>query len=80
MIKAVIFDLDGTLIDAYQAIEKSLNFTLRSLGYKKVSYDQARYSQRFGHIQETSPGGFTAIFNTKTAYPEGFVRIAATGN
>jgi phosphoglycolate phosphatase len=38
----VIFDLDGTLIDAYQAIEKSLNFTLRSLGYKKVSYDQAR--------------------------------------
>ena len=42
MIKLVIFDLDGTLIDAYQAIEKSLNFTLQSLGYKKVSYDQAR--------------------------------------
>lgn len=42
MIKAVIFDLDGTLIDAYQAIEKSLNFTLRSLGYKTVSYDRAR--------------------------------------
>ncbi len=42
MIKAVIFDLDGTLIDAYQAIEKSLNFTLRSLGYKTVSYARAR--------------------------------------
>lgn len=42
MIKAVIFDLDGTLIDAYQAIEKSLNFTLRSLGYQPVSYDRAR--------------------------------------
>jgi phosphoglycolate phosphatase len=42
MIKAVIFDLDGTLIDAYQAIEKSLNYTLQSLGYKKVSYDRAR--------------------------------------
>ncbi len=44
MIKLVIFDLDGTLIDAYQAIEKSLNFTLQSLGYKKVSYDQSRRS------------------------------------
>ncbi|MDD5492490.1 MAG: HAD family hydrolase [bacterium] len=42
MIKLVIFDLDGTLIDAYRAIEKSLNFTLQSLGYDKVSYDQAR--------------------------------------
>lgn len=42
MIKLVIFDLDGTLIDAYRAIEKSLNFTLRSLGYKEVSYDQVR--------------------------------------
>ncbi len=44
MTKIVIFDLDGTLIDAYQAIEKSLNFTLHSLGYKKVSYGQARRS------------------------------------
>lgn len=44
MIKLVIFDLDGTLIDAYQAIEKSLNFTLRSLGYQPVSYDRARWA------------------------------------
>lgn len=40
MIKVVIFDLDGTLIDAYQAIEKSLNFTLHCLGYQSVSYDR----------------------------------------
>ncbi len=32
-IKLVIFDLDGTLIDAYAAIVSSLNYTLRELGY-----------------------------------------------
>jgi len=32
-----IFDLDGTLVDAYQAIENSLNFTRRKFGYPKVS-------------------------------------------
>lgn len=37
MIKLIIFDIDGTLVDAYTAIEKSLNFTLRKLGYRKVS-------------------------------------------
>ncbi|MCK5533738.1 HAD family hydrolase [bacterium] len=37
MIKLVIFDLDGTLIDAYKAIEESLNYTLKRLEYKPVS-------------------------------------------
>lgn len=31
-IKAIIFDLDGTIIDAYRAIESSFNFTMRKLG------------------------------------------------
>ncbi|MEW6009292.1 MAG: HAD family hydrolase [Candidatus Omnitrophota bacterium] len=31
-IKTIIFDLDGTLIDAYSAIESSFNFTMRKLG------------------------------------------------
>jgi HAD superfamily hydrolase (TIGR01509 family) len=35
--KLVIFDLDGTLIDAYRAVEESLNFTLRRLGYKQTA-------------------------------------------
>ena len=35
--KLFIFDVDGTLADAYKAIEKSLNFTLRELGYPPVA-------------------------------------------
>ncbi len=33
MMKLVIFDLDGTLVDAYKAITSSFNFTMRSLRY-----------------------------------------------
>lgn len=34
-IKLIIFDLDGTLIDAYPAIIKSFNYTMQKLGYPK---------------------------------------------
>jgi len=37
-----IFDLDGTLVDAYTAIWKSLNFTLKKLGYPAVSFQNAK--------------------------------------
>lgn len=33
--KLIIFDLDGTLADAYKAIEKSFNYTMSRLGYPK---------------------------------------------
>jgi phosphoglycolate phosphatase len=42
VIEAVIFDLDGTLIDAYRAIEKSLNFVRCSLGYPALSYTKVK--------------------------------------
>ncbi len=32
-VKLVIFDLDGTLIDAYDSIERSFNFVMSKLGY-----------------------------------------------
>jgi len=35
-IKLVIFDLDGTLVDAYQAVSASLNHALSSCGYAKL--------------------------------------------
>ena len=31
--KLIIFDLDGTLVDAYKAITKSFNYVMRILGY-----------------------------------------------
>lgn len=34
-IALVIFDLDGTLINAYKAIYRSVNFTLRATGYQE---------------------------------------------
>ncbi|MEI8350146.1 MAG: HAD family hydrolase [Candidatus Omnitrophota bacterium] len=40
--KIFIFDLDGTLADAYRAIEKSLNFTRRQLGLSAISYLEAK--------------------------------------
>ena len=33
-VKLVIFDLDGTLIDAYPAITRSFNYVMSKLGYK----------------------------------------------
>ena len=34
-IKLIIFDLDGTLVDAYPAIIDSFNYTLQKLGYSR---------------------------------------------
>lgn len=34
-IKLIIFDLDGTLVDAYQAIIKSFNYTMQRLNYPR---------------------------------------------
>ena len=36
-IKLIIFDLDGTLIDAYAAIAKSFNFAMARFGYPRQS-------------------------------------------
>lgn len=37
MIKLIIFDIDGTIVDAYTAIERSINFVLKKLGCPKTS-------------------------------------------
>jgi len=43
-----IFDLDGTLVNAYIAIQKSLNFTLKELDYKGVSLRRVKKSVGWG--------------------------------
>ena len=37
MIKLIIFDVDGTLVDAYRAIERSLCHTMKKLGYGRCA-------------------------------------------
>ena len=46
--KLVIFDLDGTLVDAYQAIIKSVNFTLKAFGYREALPFRIRKSVGWG--------------------------------
>ena len=47
-IKLVIFDLDGTLMNAYPAVEQSINYTLKKLGYARRDFDTIRRSVGWG--------------------------------
>jgi phosphoglycolate phosphatase len=42
MIKLVIFDLDGTLVNAYPAVCQSVNYTLKSLGFASRPCDEIK--------------------------------------
>lgn len=48
MIKLIIFDLDGTLVDAYRAVQKSLNLSLSKFGYHPVRAQVVRRSVGWG--------------------------------
>ncbi|MDP8212266.1 MAG: HAD family hydrolase [Candidatus Zapsychrus exili] len=48
MIKLVIFDLDGTLVDAYKAVFESLNYSLSSLGYPVATSSDIKRSVGWG--------------------------------
>ncbi len=41
-VKAIIFDLDGTLVDSLPDITASTNYTLRQLGLPEISREQVR--------------------------------------
>ncbi len=49
-IKLIIFDLDGTLIDAYAAIVSSFNYLMRKLGLKTQSVSTVRRLVGWGDI------------------------------
>ena len=46
-VRAVVFDLDGTLLDSYSAIHDSLNFVLNAFSLPEVTLDETR--SRVGH-------------------------------
>jgi len=47
-IKLIIFDLDGTLMNAYPAVEASVNFTLKKLGLPIQNKDKIRRAVGWG--------------------------------
>ena len=47
-IKLVIFDLDGTLVDAYRAIADSVNYMLKKMGRRPVSLRKVTRSVGWG--------------------------------
>ena len=50
MPKVVIFDLDGTVVNAYKAIHKSLNFTLNKFDYPPVTEQMAKRTVGMGDV------------------------------
>ncbi len=47
-IKIIIFDLDGTLVDAYQAVAQSLNFSLNEVGLPSMDDEAIKRSVGWG--------------------------------
>lgn len=47
-IRLIIFDLDGTLVDAYKPVAASLNYSLRLYGYRAQSAQTIRRSVGWG--------------------------------
>lgn len=56
MIKAVMFDIDGTIVDAYGSIYKALQLTLDEMGYPPTDFETAK--RAVGHGIEGLLGVF----------------------
>jgi len=54
-IRLIIFDLDGTLVDAYAAINKSFNYAMRKSGYPVQSAAVIRKSVGWGDRKLLAP-------------------------
>lgn len=57
-IELIIFDLDGTLIDAYRAVEQSLNYTMTRLGFPTLDAETIKRTVGWGdrHLVEKFSG------------------------
>jgi len=47
-IKLIIFDLDGTLVDAFKAVSQSVNHALKHMGYGEITYDEIKRNVGWG--------------------------------
>jgi len=54
-IKLIIFDLDGTLVDAYIAISRSFNYVMNKLGYPEKSALVIRRAVGWGDVNLLRP-------------------------
>lgn len=57
-IKLVVFDLDGTLINAYPAVYRSVNFVMRRFGHPRVAHSLIKRTVGWGdrHLLRTFIG------------------------
>ena len=53
--KAFIFDVDGTLVDAYPAIVESFNYTMRRIGYPVEKAEKIKKAVGWGDIKLLEP-------------------------
>ena len=61
-IKAVIFDLDGTLLDTLEDLKSSLNYALKNNGFPEKTLDETRNFVGNGIdklIERSLPSGIT---------------------
>ena len=52
--KLAVFDLDGTIIDAYKSIQKTLNYSLEQMGYSPVTLEKVKKSVGRGEVDLAS--------------------------
>ena len=64
-VKLIIFDLDGTLVDAYKAVASSLNYALKSVGLAKLKSEQIKRSVGWG--DRNLDGKFVPASKTEAA-------------
>ncbi len=68
-IRLVIFDLDGTLVNAYKAVAQSVNFSLKKMGYPSLTDETIKRSVGWGDknlisrfVTPTDVDGVLAIY------------------
>ena len=76
-IKLIIFDLDGTLVNAYAAINSSFNYVMMELGLKPQSAGSIRRAVGWGDANLLTP---SKLEETKNGYDLFFTQALQAGS